>query len=277
MQPYHGSTSLLSSTPPAVSYYSPSSQIYHPYFQSSTYPSTDYFQPPTPTGVFYTNVVVAAPVYLAPMLPTPEYAFPAHSQNLDSPCSTQPLAPRVKSEAREIIITQLSPSTTDSDLENLLIKCISHALPRSSTEHPPDQLEGSYLASHSDGRLKGHAFAIFKTEELARAVVKKLDGIRFQERTLKAHLTKESVLPPALQTTAQTQGYQSQTSLDVETFSHLKSPVGSSSVRTTTSAGSRRMNHSNRKSKESSNDRRKTNSPVVVNGSSSGSARARKG
>lgn len=51
------------------------------------------------------------------------------------------------------------------------------------------------IATHVDGKAKGHAFAIFETHTVAKTVVKAVHGMRFQGRVLSARFAKEGAEP----------------------------------------------------------------------------------
>jgi len=262
--------------------YPVSPQIYDNSNQQQTYPGT-YYSLPAPTGVVYTSYVAATPIY-APVLPTQGISYTAQAQ-YSEPAYSPPISPpKSRPEAREIVVTQLPSSMTVSDLKRLLVKQIARCLPRSSTQPPADLLESATIEQHSDGRPKAHAFVVVRSEQIARALVKALDGLQFQKdrkdpkRTLKAHITKEGVPAALPQPTSQSQGSLHQSSVSTELMASQLQQMSLQSthelereaVSTTTAKES-----STRKSKAGSSDRKKSTSPAVVNGSSSSSGHGR--
>jgi hypothetical protein len=124
------------------------------------------------------------------------YAVPymgsAYSNTCVSP--TSPPAPSViKTEARKIIITQLPHGTTTAALHELLTTIISSSKRLSNLSVSP--VQSIELATHVDGKPKGHAFAILETHAIAKTVAKAIEGLRFQGRVLGARLAKEGAEP----------------------------------------------------------------------------------
>lgn len=116
----------------------------------------------------------------------------AYSNTCISP--TSPPAPSViKTEARKIIITQLPHGTTTAALHELLTTIISSSKRLSNISVSP--VQSIELATHVDGKPKGHAFATFETHAIAKNVAKEIKGLRFQGRVLDARLAKEGAEP----------------------------------------------------------------------------------
>jgi hypothetical protein len=189
----------VSPTLPGFPYYQPQSPLYEgassPLFTSpvAQYPVTQ-----SPSTVIYTsNVVASTQVYIPPQ---PVYAYHVpYMSNTFSPSSapvspTSPTSPPlIKTEARKIIITQLPHGITSSTLRELLTKTISnskHATPFSSSS-----VQSIEIATHVDGKAKGHAFAVFQTHTIAKTVVQAIDGLQFQGRVLSARFAKEGAEP----------------------------------------------------------------------------------
>lgn len=113
-----------------------------------------------------------------------------YSSSSASPTSPPPV---VKTEARKIIITQLPHGTTSSALHELLTKIVSSS--KRSSSHASTAVQSIEIATHVDGKAKGHAFAIFESHAIARSVVRAVDGLRFQGRVLSARFAKEGAEP----------------------------------------------------------------------------------
>lgn len=113
-----------------------------------------------------------------------------YSSSSASPTSPPPV---VKTEARKIIITQLPHGITSSALHELLTKIVSSSKRLSSYSSAP--VQSIEIATHVDGKAKGHAFAVFETHAIAKVVVRAVDGMRFQGRVLSARFAKEGAEP----------------------------------------------------------------------------------
>jgi hypothetical protein len=99
----------------------------------------------------------------------------------------------IRPEARKIIITQLPQGVYYHQLEQLIRRQIASGMSKSWATRPHDQLHELKLVMHPDKNHRGHAIAILGLEQIARSVVEKLDGKRFQGRELKVRFTKEGV------------------------------------------------------------------------------------
>lgn len=132
-----------------------------------------------------------------------------YSSNPTSPTSPPPV---VKTEARKIIITQLPHGTTSSALHELLTKIVSNS--KRLSGYSSSAVQSIEIATHVDGKAKGHAFAIFETHTIAKVVVRALEGMRFQGRVLSARFAKEGAEPARYSTwTAEKQPMVSSTEL----------------------------------------------------------------
>ena len=192
-----GSQSYASASPTYSSfqYYSPQSPIYDgassPIYTS---PVSPYPIAASPSGVVYTsNVVAATPFYIAQ-----QQAYTYALQCMTSPYTSSSASPTspppmVKTEARKIIIRQLPHGTTSSALHELLTKIVSNSKRSLSCSSTP--VQSIEIATHVDGKAKGHAFAIFESHAIAKTVMHVVDGMRFQGRVLSARLTKEGAEP----------------------------------------------------------------------------------
>jgi RNA recognition motif-containing protein len=152
----------------------------------------------SPSTVIYTsNVVASTQVYIPPQ-PVYAYPVPYMSSNF-SPASapvspTSPTSPPlIKTEARKIIITQLPHGITSSALHELLTKTISNS--KHTATFSSSSVQSVEIATHVDGKAKGHAFAVFETHAIAHTVVRAIDGLRFQGRVLSARFAKEGAEP----------------------------------------------------------------------------------
>jgi len=114
---------------------------------------------------------------------------------LDSSAQTPASTPVIKTEARKIIITQLPHTTTSAELTNLLVKEISKGKYKLSIGSPSRATQEVTIAVHSDGKPKGHAFAVFETHQIAKYVINTLHGQKFQGRVLNARFAKEGAEP----------------------------------------------------------------------------------
>lgn len=175
-------------------YYQPQSPVYDgpssPIYAS---PISQYPVATTPSGVVYTtNIVAATQLYMPQQAYT--YAVPymnsSYSSNPTSPTSPPPV---VKTEARKIIITQLPHGTTSSALHELLTKIVSNS--KRLSHYSSAAVQSIEIATHVDGKAKGHAFAIFETHTVAKTVIRAVDGMRFQGRVLSARFAKEGAEP----------------------------------------------------------------------------------
>jgi hypothetical protein len=185
MSPTYSTFQLYPAQSPV--YDGPSSPIY-------ASPVSPYQVATSPSGVVYAGNVVA-PTQLF-MSQQPAYAYtmpylnsPYHSSSA-SPASPPPM---VKTEARKLIITQLPHSTTSSSLHELLTQIVSNSKRSSSYSSTP--VQSIEIATHIDGKAKGHAFAIFETHTIAKSVKEVVNGMRFQGRVLSARFAKEGAEP----------------------------------------------------------------------------------
>jgi hypothetical protein len=139
-------------------------------------------------------MAITAPVFVTPVPQTPVYTYISPVPYPETPIPPPATSSFIQTEARKIIITQLPRSVSHHDLKQLLLKYIERGSPQSSTYSQYDELHELNIP-HSDKKTHGHAFAVLGSEQLARAVIKSLDGLKFQGRVLSARLAKEGVEP----------------------------------------------------------------------------------
>lgn len=154
--------------------------------------------------VFTGNVDLTTPLFVTPrLLPHPVYMVPVQysaqpmllpppsPQQQQYPVQSSPQlvsSPQViKTEARKIIITGLPSKTTERDLQQLLARVSS------TSTTPRYRHRNLEMARHSDGRPKGHAFAIFESHHVAQHTLEYLNGLVWQGRELHARFAKEGV------------------------------------------------------------------------------------
>ncbi|KUJ13105.1 uncharacterized protein LY89DRAFT_721877 [Mollisia scopiformis] len=148
-------------------------------------------------------------LYMANPPPTPIYARPVHmgfalvpmAQIVPAPPAMKPqyqYPPAeeahhvvVHTEARKVIITDLSHSITEKELRNLLERAAQKSRSRSATPAEEYPIASFDIPRHSDGKAKGHAFVVFSSPHIAQRVMDALHGKRFQRRELKVRWTKE--------------------------------------------------------------------------------------
>lgn len=128
--------------------------------------------------------------------------IPMSSQDIHSTHHDALLTPPtvVKTEARKIIITSLSHKTTTPELRDLILKLLSKMRPSRSGDpyhhqHRHILLQDVEIARHPDHKSRGHAFAVFETHHVAKAMIKALDGLKFHNRQLSARFAKEGAEP----------------------------------------------------------------------------------
>lgn len=259
-----------------MSYYQQLPQLYETYKSSQNYPSVDYFQASAPTGAISAdNAVATTAVHVTPVQAAITYTYQAPAQYAEAPPAP---SATIMTEARKIIITQLPNLTSYHDLEKLLFKYITRGMPRSSADSPESQLEELNIKTHADRKSpRGHAFAILRSEQIAKAVVKSIDGLSYHGRILNARLAKEvmktsmSFDSPLMSPPS---GHQYQTYPETQSAS----PPRESTVEyaSSTLSASRNDGKGSRKLKEGERERKKkSTSPVVVDGSSGGLSRDR--
>ncbi|KAF8848979.1 hypothetical protein BDZ45DRAFT_753235 [Acephala macrosclerotiorum] len=149
-----------------------------------TPPATPTYQQAIPmayTGLMQVNVIAASH---SPLLPQYQYPTPAQE-------STRV----VHTEARKIIICHLPQSTTEKELQNLLEKAARRSRSRSSSQSEDYPIEYFEIPKYPDGKIKGHAFAVFFSPQIAQRVVDALHGKMMQSKALRVKLTKEGAEP----------------------------------------------------------------------------------
>ena len=275
----------MSPTSPGVAYYQQSPQVYDNYTSLPTYPSEGYLQADRlPGSAFDGNMETATPVYVTQISESAAQTYMAPTSYLDTPFSPQAIPTTIKTEARKIVITQLPHSISYHDVEKLLLKYIARSMSKPLPNDPANELEELTIQTSPDKKTRGHAFAIIGTEQLAKSVVKSLDGVQFHGRLIKSRLAKEGVTARSISTAdpylmPAPLYYQSQGPPAAQLSpQQIERPaaVEDSCARTTAVTASGTEGKSTRKSKEGSSEKKtKGSSPAVVNGSSSGSSRGR--
>lgn len=190
-----------------------------------------------------------------------------------------PSSPVIQTEARKIIITQLPHSTTVAGLTDHLSKAIA----ASSTPYTPYEcIHNVEIARHGDGTSRGHAFATLESHQLAKTLVRALDGTRYKGRTVQARFAKEGAemgryeagmmspppLPPATLSSHHRNGKSPRSSKESSSSSKHNGESSKSSSRKVRrdSEGERKEKH---KSKTTVVERDDNNgAPMVVDGSS---------
>jgi hypothetical protein len=230
--------------------------------------------PLTPIGIYvppqpgYTYVV---PVTLPSSIP---YQEPPPSSTYRETPAPQPT---ILTTARKIIITSLPHHTHRTALLSLLANC---------DPHHRITVQSVEVAKHPDGRAKGHAFAVLENHIVAKRVVERINGLKWQGRTLCARLAKEGVEEREERRTPQLRS----PLLDWSRKAYPASSYASSSQRANSEASSQpsegrgvdRERGPSRRDKEEEREpgtEKKKNSPpspAVVDGSHSGTARERR-
>jgi len=130
--------------------------------------------------------------YVVPVM----YSQPAASLGSQHQSQQQtPVAMPVMNVKSKVVITQIPHSASASDLRDLIRIAIYDLRLDSSAEDPYRSLQSLRIEKHADGNRKSHAFVVFPTHEMAKAVVEYLDGRLFRDRELKAKLAKEGAEP----------------------------------------------------------------------------------
>jgi len=153
--------------------------------------------PAAPAMLYGGNIAPALPGYL-PQQPVYTYVapyvdYPIPLPNVSTPSQTPPT--NSKNESRKIIISQLPHTITSSDLRDLLAKAADKCGSASSTSRSSSLIHDIEIAKHGDGKAKGCASIVLESRHLARAVVKVVDGMKYQGRVLSARLAKEGAEP----------------------------------------------------------------------------------
>jgi hypothetical protein len=277
MSPTYGSP-----TSPSVSFYQQSPQMYENTNSVSPYATADSFQPLDPSSVVYAgSMPTATPVYVPSDLQSPNHIYHAVAPYPEIPQQPATTA-YIKPEARKIIILHLPHNTTNQQLQHLIVKYIARGMPRYSTDSPYDELLELNIVTHRGKKPRCHAFAVLKSEEVARHVVCSLDCLQFQGRELEARFAKEGVncsteCPTPTTSQAITARAESQYQIP-EATQMFQFPTAGERERTVACAPPvrtlvREDNKPKRESKERSRDRerkdlkKKNASTLVVNGS----------
>jgi hypothetical protein len=228
--------------------------------------------PLTPIGIYvppqpgYTYVV---PVTLPSSIP---YQEPPPSSTYRETPAPQPT---ILTTARKIIITSLPHHTHRTALLSLLANC---------DPHHRITVQSVEVAKHPDGRAKGHAFAVLENHIVAKRVVERINGLKWQGRTLCARLAKEGVEEREEKRTPQLRSpvldrrreiypnssYASSTSHS-ESSSRREEGLGAESSR-----GPSRRDREEEREPGSEKKKNSPPSPAVVDGSHSGTARERR-
>lgn len=96
----------------------------------------------------------------------------------------------VELQSRRIIITKLPRESTESTLYHFLHGILNSSNYTPLSSHPIRNMD---LPKHSDGRLKGHAFILLESSDLAQLLIDRLHGRVYQNCSLRVGLTKEGV------------------------------------------------------------------------------------
>ncbi|KAI6715771.1 hypothetical protein JHW43_001718 [Diplocarpon mali] len=235
-QPQYSDQSFMQDTvhlwarPPPVplSSYSPVSPAFpDPYFQPpsphyTASPSfeclvqSEYIAAPQPQNMIFSPLAtpqyipMQQPIY---MVPIPYAAHPMPPPHQYTPRPTPPPTPQsaspqrtIKTEARKIMIMNLPPTTSKTELHELLSRVSStpsssssssssrHRRPPEGTRYHLQQLE---LASRAGGRPRRHAFAVFESHLVAERTIARLNGLKWHGQELRAKFAKEGFVEAA--------------------------------------------------------------------------------
>ena len=191
----------MSTTFPISSYTSQSLQVYENHHQPLVEPQYNYGMPLPPSGIVYAgDMAPATPIFVHSQ--QFQYVVPVMYSQPVAPSSSQhqsqhqtPVAMPMMNIKSKVIITQIPHSASASDLRDLIRIAIYDLRLDSSAEDPYRSLLSLRIEKHADGNRKSHAFLVFPTHEMAKAVVEYLDGRSFRGRELKAKLAKEGAEP----------------------------------------------------------------------------------
>ncbi|OBU01087.1 hypothetical protein VE01_00704 [Pseudogymnoascus verrucosus] len=122
--------------------------------------------------------------------PTYQYAYapyPTATSALTSPPFSQPAGPpspptTIRLENRRLHLTRTSGASSEKEIrKRVLAACPAH------TTNPIEAIE---IPSHADGRQRGHALILLQTEEQARLVRERLDGMSVKGSDGRKHALK---------------------------------------------------------------------------------------
>ncbi|KFY07400.1 hypothetical protein V492_07180 [Pseudogymnoascus sp. VKM F-4246] len=122
--------------------------------------------------------------------PTYQYAYapyPATTSALASPSFSQPVGPpspptTIRLENRRLHLTRTSGASSEKEIrKRVLAACPAH------TTNPIEAIE---IPTHADGRQRGHALILLQTEEQARCVRERLDGMSVKGSDGRKHALK---------------------------------------------------------------------------------------
>lgn len=194
---------MANQSPPMASY--ASYQTLHPPQLAAGFPAsqTAYYPQVAPAAVYpaqhFSYGYGSAPVTNVPIGQT-QYEYPVQQfaalsydsgrplENAEEDRSSSGSSGRlVATEQRKIIIKHLGNHFKEEDVRKL-IKGSVRAV--TSDSH---QLQHLDIPRGSDGGLRGHIFATFKSPQVAQGVAEDLDGTSFHKRVLDVRLTCEGV------------------------------------------------------------------------------------
>ncbi|KFY28013.1 hypothetical protein V493_03147 [Pseudogymnoascus sp. VKM F-4281 (FW-2241)] len=122
--------------------------------------------------------------------PTYQYAYapyPTATSAVASPPFSQPVGPpspptTIRLENRRLHLTRTSGASSEKEIrKRVLAACPAH------TTNPIEAIE---IPTHADGRQRGHALILLQTEEQARCVRERLDGMSVKGSDGRRHALK---------------------------------------------------------------------------------------
>lgn len=122
--------------------------------------------------------------------PTYQYTYAPYSSAtsaIASPSFTQPVGPpspptTIRLENRRLHLTRTSGASSEKEIrKRVLAACPAH------TTNPIEAIE---IPTHADGRQRGHALILLQTEEQARCVRERLDGMSVKGSDGRKHALK---------------------------------------------------------------------------------------
>ncbi|OBT49043.1 hypothetical protein VE00_00211 [Pseudogymnoascus sp. WSF 3629] len=122
--------------------------------------------------------------------PTYQYAYapyPTATSAIASPSFSQPVGPpspptTIRLENRRLHLTRTSGASSEKEIrKRVLAACPAH------TTNPIEAIE---IPTHGDGRQRGHALILLQTEEQARCVRERLDGMSVKGSDGRKHALK---------------------------------------------------------------------------------------
>ncbi|KFY54380.1 hypothetical protein V497_07758 [Pseudogymnoascus sp. VKM F-4516 (FW-969)] len=122
--------------------------------------------------------------------PTYQYAYapyPTAPSGISSPPFSQPVGPpspptTIRLENRRLHLTRTTGASSEKEIrKRVLAVCPAH------TTNPIEAIE---IPTHADGRQRGHALILLQTEEQARCVRERLDGMSVKGSDGRKHALK---------------------------------------------------------------------------------------